>query len=221
MYQFFQRLSESFRKPRTHHATAVNSQDWSRSHHSGSTQISEPNIPEETYSPIHIPDAPKTAQNVLKVSLMTLSSVACNIPFGAVLSSVIDPLLNITDRIEQTSSNTRGLIELATRIELLTPVVSKTAKERSARDRFIVDALNQELQSITKDLGDARSQGKFEQFFNSTDNASSLARHNAALTKMIADSTFVTVHEVLQSLHDLEESKFLQLGTQGRWPLLP
>jgi hypothetical protein len=42
---------------------------------------------------------------------------------------------------------------------------------------------------MTKDLNDALSQGKLEQFFNGTENASSLAKHNNHLAQMIADAT--------------------------------
>jgi hypothetical protein len=61
-----------------------------------SAQLTERTLHEETY----IPETPHTGRNVLKFALSTLSSVSSNIPFGSVLSSVIDPLLNIINRIE-------------------------------------------------------------------------------------------------------------------------
>ncbi|KAJ6532788.1 hypothetical protein DFH09DRAFT_1092782 [Mycena vulgaris] len=64
MYQFFKRLSKSFRK--TPHAAAVNSQDWSRSHHSGSTQISEPNIHNTTLTKMIADSTFVTIHEVLK-----------------------------------------------------------------------------------------------------------------------------------------------------------
>ncbi|KAF7296447.1 hypothetical protein HMN09_01051100 [Mycena chlorophos] len=51
-------------------------------------------------------------------------------PFGSVLNSAIDPLLDIMSRVEQTSENERGFVQLASRIELLTPIVAdKKAQE--------------------------------------------------------------------------------------------
>lgn len=42
----------------------------------------------------------RTSSNVLEFALRTLSSISCNIPLGGVLSSIIDPLLEITGRIK-------------------------------------------------------------------------------------------------------------------------
>ncbi|KAJ7743394.1 hypothetical protein B0H16DRAFT_1561645, partial [Mycena metata] len=150
-----------------------------------------------------------TTRNVLKFSLSTLSAISANVPFGSVLSAVIEPLLTIVGRIEQTSSNAQGLIELAARIELLSPVVSKMAE--NPRDSGIVERLRRELQSITTDLQAARLHGKLNQFFNSDDNTSSLQKHNIILAQLIADSTMVTVHEVLKEIQ--QQSKFqFELG---------
>ncbi|KAJ6610769.1 hypothetical protein B0H10DRAFT_2058953 [Mycena sp. CBHHK59/15] len=202
MATFFQRFS--FRKDRTSPVTNVNEEDGRTGNFSDRTQAFDRNFPAEPSPPTEILDAPRKARNMLKFALKTLSSVSSNIPFGSMLSSIIDPLLDITDRIEQTSANTQGLIELAARIELLTPIISEMAKDKPKQGRVVVEALKWELQSMTKDLSDASSQGKLDQFFNSTDNASSLEKHNATLAQMIADSTLVTVPEVLQSLQDLE-----------------
>ncbi|KAF7377894.1 hypothetical protein MSAN_00213100 [Mycena sanguinolenta] len=152
----------------------------------------------------YISETPHTGRNVLKFSLKTLSSVSSNIPFGSVLSSVIDPLLDIVGRIEQTSVNNQGLIELAARIERLSPLVSEMASDKLQQGRLIVEALERELQSMTRDLDDARSQGQIDQFFNGTDNASFLTKHNNHLTQIIADATLATTHDVLRSVQDLE-----------------
>ncbi|KAJ7450534.1 hypothetical protein FB451DRAFT_1285452 [Mycena latifolia] len=149
-------------------------------------------------------EAPRTARNALILALQTLSSVARNTPIGAFLSSAIDALLDIANRIEQVAGNTQGLAELAARIEFLTPIVSEMLEDSPEKSRVVINALRRELQSITEDLNDAISQNKLEQFFNSADTASSVAKHNTTLAQMIADSTFVAVHEVLKSLHDLE-----------------
>jgi len=157
---------------------------------------------------------PPTASNALKFSLKALSIAASNIPFGGALSSVIDPLLYTMDRLDLVSTNTQEVVELAARIKLLTPIVDEMSKNPSEKGRGIVEAIERELQSITNDLNDARSQGRLGKFFNSVDNASSLNKHNAALAQLIADSTLATVHEVLSSLHDLE-SKLQQPGAEG------
>ncbi|KAF8174603.1 hypothetical protein K438DRAFT_1980068 [Mycena galopus ATCC 62051] len=187
----------SLRKSRTH--SVANKEDGRESDLLERAETTERNV-HDTY----IPETPHTGRNVLKFALKTLSSVSSNIPFGSVLSSVIDPLLDIADGIEQTSVNSQGLVELAARIELLSPLVSEMARDTPQQGRFIVEALQWELQSTTKDLDDAQSQGRLDQFFNGTDNASSLAKHNNHLAQMIADATLATVHDVLQSLQDLE-----------------
>ncbi|KAJ7097437.1 hypothetical protein C8R44DRAFT_812231 [Mycena epipterygia] len=185
------------------------------------------NFPEDTRPPVDSPgpEAPHTTWNALKLALTTLSSVSSNIPLGATLSSIIDPLLAIAGRIEQTATNKKGLVELAARIELLSPIVSEMARTNPRQGQRVIQALKGELQSITEDLDAASSRGKLDQFFNSTDNASSLAMHNTILAQMIADSTLVTVHEVLKTIQDLEHSKMLQsalpIGTEGVLSLHP
>ncbi|KAJ6482965.1 hypothetical protein C8R47DRAFT_1073534 [Mycena vitilis] len=137
---------------------------------------------ETTASPTSITQSPPdpTARNVLKFALLTLSSVTNNLPL--------------------TSDNARGLNELAARIELLTPIVSEMAETNPSQGRTIVEALQRELQSITRDLEVASSQGRLSRFFNSADIASSLEKHNM-------NRKFVTVHEVLKSLREREPSR--------------
>ncbi|KAJ7450639.1 hypothetical protein FB451DRAFT_1410327 [Mycena latifolia] len=144
--------------------------------------------------------------NVLTATLRTLSSVSSNVPFGS-LSSVIEPLLDITGCNQQVSANAQGLTELAARIELITPIVSDMATNKPEEGRAFVESLRRELESIMKDLSDAHAQGKLEQFFNSAGDASSLAKHNMTLAQMIADSTLVTIQDILKTLHDIEHSK--------------
>ncbi|KAJ7502692.1 hypothetical protein B0H11DRAFT_2188470 [Mycena galericulata] len=184
--------------------------------------------PEEKHPPTQSrgSEATHTAINVLKLALTTLSAVSSNIPLAGVLSGVIDPLLAIADRIQQTSDNQKGLVELSARIELLAPVLSETGNNRRIQGQ-LVEALNRllerrvlyrELYSIKEDLDAASSRGTLAQFFNSEDNSSSLAKHNATLTQMIADSTFSTVNEVLKNVQALEW-KFSQsppaVGAEG------
>ncbi|KAJ7504840.1 hypothetical protein B0H11DRAFT_2273094 [Mycena galericulata] len=181
--------------------------------------LSVQDCPEEKHPPTQSrgSEATHTAINVLKLALTTLSAVSSNIPLAGVLSGVIDPLLAIADRIQQTSDNQKGLVELSARIELLAPVLSETGHNRRIQGQ-LVEALNRELYSIKEDLDAASSRGTLAQFFNSEDNSSSLAKHNATLTQMIADSTFATVNEVLKNVQALEW-KFSQspptVGAEG------
>ncbi|KAJ7504850.1 hypothetical protein B0H11DRAFT_1979621 [Mycena galericulata] len=161
--------------------------------------LSAQNRPKEE----HPSKATQQASNALKLALMTLSTVSSHVPLGGVLSGVITSLLHIADRIKQTSDNQKGLVELAARIELLAPILSETGNNRRIQGPF-VEALNQELQSMKEDLDTASSRGTLARFFNSEDNSSSLAKHNATLTQMIANSTFVTVNEVLKDVQILK-----------------
>ncbi|KAJ7894329.1 hypothetical protein B0H14DRAFT_2683988, partial [Mycena olivaceomarginata] len=126
------------------------------------------------------PETPNTGRNALKFALKTLSSISSNIPFGSVLSGVIDPLLDIADRIELTPDNTRGFIELAARIQLLSPLVSKMARDKPEQCQPIVEALQASIM------------------------LPSLAKHNNRLAQMIADATLAEVYEVLQWLQYVE-----------------
>ncbi|KAJ7873138.1 hypothetical protein B0H14DRAFT_3860236 [Mycena olivaceomarginata] len=149
------------------------------------------------------PETVRTASNALEFALRTLSGITSGIPLGGTLRGIINPLLEIAGRIEQTSVNEKGLAKLAARIEYITPIVNDVAHTNQA----IVQELQQELVSITQDLNVASSKGKLNQFFNSADNASALEGHNTALDRLIAGSTFVTVNEVRKSLREIERSK--------------
>ncbi|KAJ7672352.1 hypothetical protein DFH06DRAFT_1176074 [Mycena polygramma] len=179
--QFLRRLSNKARK---NSVPAVN------------TDVSRQESIYRTSSPANMAG---TAGNVLKFALETLSCVSANIPLGGVLSSVIDPLLAIAERIE-------GLVKLAAAacIELLTPLVSKMAEKNLTQGRPTIEDLRQELHSITTELEEARTRGKVNQFSNSIDNASVLEKHNQALAQMIAAATFATLQDVLESLRELE-----------------
>ncbi|KAJ7325555.1 hypothetical protein DFH08DRAFT_886877 [Mycena albidolilacea] len=154
--------------------------------------------------PLITPETVRTESNVLDFALRTLSTISSGIPLGEALSGIIEPLLEITGRIQQSSVNEHGLIRLAARIVRITPIVAGLAKTNPSKGQAIVLDLLRELVLITKDLDAARSQGKLNQFFNGADNASSLETHNMALAKMIADSTLATVNEVLRSLREIE-----------------
>ncbi|KAJ7116370.1 hypothetical protein C8R44DRAFT_739096 [Mycena epipterygia] len=139
-------------------------------------------------------DPHTVARNILKVALQALSSVAINIPFDASLGSVIDPFLDSVDRSEQIWSNV-NVFGLAARIDVLTSIVPELAQNRPDQGRGVVEVLKRELQSITRDLDAARSQGKLEEFFNSDTAASSLAGHNMKLCQLIVASTRCPQHD--------------------------
>ncbi|KAF7354761.1 hypothetical protein MSAN_01390300 [Mycena sanguinolenta] len=150
----------------------------------------------------------RTAANALYFALQALSSISEGDPLMGVLSGTIGPLLEVTARIKQTSSNAHALAELAARIERLAPILRQIAHDDPAKGQDLVENLQQTLTSMTTDLEAANSRGKPNWLFNNrVDNASILQKYNTALSRMIANSTFVTVQEVAKSLRD---------RTQGR-----
>ncbi|KAF7331195.1 hypothetical protein MSAN_02438200 [Mycena sanguinolenta] len=153
----------------------------------------------------------KTAANVLVFSLKTLGTLSGSIPMVGALGGIIDALLGVVGQVQQTSTNEQSLVQLAARIERLTPIVSKMAESDPERGKGIVENLHKELAGMTQQLNAAKAEGKLDRFFNSTDNSAILDNHNMALDQMIADSTFLTVHDIAKSVRDLENSKMQQL----------
>ncbi|KAF7373303.1 hypothetical protein MSAN_00539600 [Mycena sanguinolenta] len=167
---------------------------------------SEPFLPAKKPEPKTNGEISRTASNMLKYALTTLSMISSSIPVAGILGSVIDPILDITERIEQTSDNAAGLTQLALRIERLTPIVIQMAESEPA----IIEKLRKELALITAELTAAHSKGKLNQFFNSVDNASTLNKHNTALDRLIADCTLATVQEIARYFRELSNSKLRQ-----------
>ncbi|KAJ7634530.1 hypothetical protein FB45DRAFT_909110 [Roridomyces roridus] len=159
-----------------------------------------------------------TAKNVVKTALATLSATSSNIPICGIISSVIDPLLLIMTQVDLTSANVEGLVELAARIERLTPLVADMAEVNSVsdRERSFIDDLTCELQSIRTDVLDAQAQGMLTRFFNSHDDAAGLAKHNATLAQLIADATLVNVQEVRRTLRNMERSASMPMPLLGQ-----
>ncbi|KAJ7461004.1 hypothetical protein B0H11DRAFT_161273 [Mycena galericulata] len=133
-------------------------------------------------------NTPNTALNALKFTLQTLSSVSANVPMGSGLSSVIDTFLAVLTRIQQTSANAQGLAQLAERINHITPIIMSEDASLPSKGQ-IVEALQRELQLITKDLEASRSRGKLQQFFDSSENAACLAQHNMSLMQIVTTAT--------------------------------
>ncbi|KAJ7927248.1 hypothetical protein B0H13DRAFT_1971246 [Mycena leptocephala] len=144
------------------------------------------------------PEEPQTARNALKLALETLRTISATIPMGSALSGVIDSMLAVTNRIEQCSANTHGFIQIAARIEHIMGILSETPNQG------LLDELHEELQSIMADLEVASSLGKLDQFFNTTQNASCIAKHNARLTQIICTTATINTFEILKSIQDLE-----------------
>ncbi|KAJ6557635.1 hypothetical protein B0H19DRAFT_1261240 [Mycena capillaripes] len=143
-------------------------------------------------------ERPQTARNALKLALETLRSISATIPMGSALSGVIDSFLAVTNRIEQRSANTYGFIQVAARIERIVGILSDTPNQG------LIDDLHEELQSITADLKAASSLGKLDQFFNSTQNAACITKHNERLTQIICTASTINTFEILKSIQALE-----------------
>ncbi|KAJ7873089.1 hypothetical protein B0H14DRAFT_3438530 [Mycena olivaceomarginata] len=166
--------------------------------------------PDQDSPPKNIdPETVRTAPNDLDLALRALSTISSGILLGGTrtLSGIFEPLLEVTERIEKTPANAQGIAQLAARIERITPIVNEMAHMNASKGQTIVQELQRELASMTQDLEDAGSKGKLDQFFGSADKGSPLERHNTALAELIADSTLVTVNEVLRSLREIERSK--------------
>ncbi|KAF8134667.1 hypothetical protein K438DRAFT_1787195 [Mycena galopus ATCC 62051] len=165
---------------------------------------------EKKSRPLTSTETRRIASNVLYFALQTLSSISNNVPVAGALSGIIEPLLDITSCIEQSSVNAQGLIQLATRIERLTPIIEEMAKSDLDRGQAIILGLQAELASMATALKAASQRGELNQFFNSADDASALSKYNMVLAQMIADSMVhlqFSAMEVLKSLRDLETSK--------------
>ncbi|KAJ7835353.1 hypothetical protein B0H14DRAFT_2796630 [Mycena olivaceomarginata] len=141
----------------------------------------------------------QTSKNAVKFVLETLNSVSSNIPFGSILGGVLQPLLAVTVRIEQTSENAEGLLQLAACIRGITQIL-----ESGKPNEGLVKDLKRELRSITKDLNATTSRRKLWQFLDSLDIVSSLAKHNNRLTQMICTATLSDSHRVLTILTEIQ-----------------
>ncbi|KAJ7147223.1 hypothetical protein C8R46DRAFT_1359762 [Mycena filopes] len=169
-------------------------------------------------SPVSDFVAPKTALNGLIFALTTLSTVSKNIPAGKVLSAVIDPLLAITKRLEQSSANAKGFVALSTRLDLIRPMVSQMTKsELEPHQKVVLDALEGVLKSITSELAAVSTQKQLSQFFNSEDNTSSIAKHNTTLTQIIVDATYYGVQVTLRNLERMR----LEQSSRAEGPNAP
>ncbi|KAF7331185.1 hypothetical protein MSAN_02437100 [Mycena sanguinolenta] len=190
------------------------------------SSASDDKLVEENFRPNE--GTSETAANVLVFSLKTLSNISGSISKVGALSGITDALLSvvgqvqvrpvatildsITIRVQQTPANEQSLVQLAARIERLTTIVTESDPEQR---KDIVEKLQKELASMTEELNAAKDKGKLSQFFNSTDNSTILQNHNIALDQMIADSSFLTVHEIPKSIRDLENSKIRPEITGG------
>ncbi|KAJ6587895.1 hypothetical protein B0H19DRAFT_1057195 [Mycena capillaripes] len=116
-FQFPHRFS--VRRRRTNPVTKEQDASEPESDLLDNAESTEQNLHEDTYNL----QTSHTGRNVLKFALSTLGSVSSNIPFSSVLSSVIDPLLDIVNRCERGSTtllNTKpNRILLETKLSVL------------------------------------------------------------------------------------------------------
>ncbi|KAF7299243.1 hypothetical protein MIND_00873000 [Mycena indigotica] len=160
-----------------------------------------------------LPTPPSIAKNIFVVSLQTLGSVSRNIPFCTALNGVIEPLLDVLNRLDQSMWNQRALADLAARIDSLRMIV---ARSEASNGQVVIERLQRELASIQRDLEQAMAQGKVAQFFNSNDDASAISRHNDVLTTIIIDSTFENVSQLSETVHNLRVSQVSSLQQTGQ-----
>jgi hypothetical protein len=109
--------------------------------------------------------------------------------------AMFDSQLVLTCCFQQCSANTHGFIQIAARIEHIMGILSETPNQGlldelhesvTPRVKYYCDlSVLRELRSIMADLEVASSLGKLDQFFNTTQNASCIAKHNARLTQII------------------------------------
>ncbi|KAJ6587891.1 hypothetical protein B0H19DRAFT_1057192 [Mycena capillaripes] len=111
-------VSDKLRTPGDHRL-GLSIKAW----HERATCAEQPNKISTT---THIPETLHTGRNVLKFALSTPSSVSSYILFGSVLSSVIDPLLDIFNRIEDYT--------YVNAIENVEERVNDAAQHRTERD---------------------------------------------------------------------------------------
>ncbi|KAF8174632.1 hypothetical protein K438DRAFT_113820 [Mycena galopus ATCC 62051] len=129
MATLFRHIKRSFRLPST-----------KKQSDNGEKSESKQSLPqnEKKSRPLISTEARRTASNALYFALKTLSSISNNVPMAGALGAIIEPLLDITSRIEQSSVNAEGLIQLAARIERLAPIVEEMAKRDPDRGQVII-----------------------------------------------------------------------------------
>ncbi|KAJ7844257.1 hypothetical protein B0H14DRAFT_1000715 [Mycena olivaceomarginata] len=166
---------------------------------------------------------PNIAWAAFKVMNLALEALDCYRPLG---SSVVGPIMRIMAQFQPVSTNRQGLIELTSRFELIKSAIDKLGEDGLHEEsRVTVDALRRELvslmdelndnQSTTDDVTNAHLQARLERFFNHTDSASPLRKHNMALAHIIAKAMSVPIDAVLGCLHNLQRSKLSQVA-QGQ-----
>ncbi|KAF8150308.1 hypothetical protein K438DRAFT_442351 [Mycena galopus ATCC 62051] len=138
------------------------------------------------------PNAVQTASNALQAALQ--ASVSGSPSVRAILSPSIIDLVAITKRVE-TTVDAQGFIKLAGRIELLISIVSEMGGKNPIAGQALLKDLQREIQLITKDLQEASSQGKLDQFLNVAHDLSPLEKHNVTLTQMLTDCEVFTAPE--------------------------
>ncbi|KAK7002063.1 hypothetical protein R3P38DRAFT_2648248 [Favolaschia claudopus] len=151
----------------------------------------------------------QTETNVLTAALRALGTVSSHIPVLGMLNSVIEPVLALTEQVQQTADNMENLVQLSSRVEYLTEVIQK-----SDNQEIIGERLRGELLRMQEDLGGAHKEQWLGQFFNSRDNAAMIKKHNNNLLAMITENTLMGVDQIMKKLKDIEQSKLSTFGAQ-------
>ncbi|KAF8218846.1 hypothetical protein L208DRAFT_1419322 [Tricholoma matsutake] len=140
-----------------------------------------------------------TVLNALKLAIQIVADAPV-LGIGFAMSG----LLTIIGKVQETSGNTQGFLNLATRMENLQPIFSKMKDmEVKGTTVDIFKKLEVKINSLTAEIERERSNGTLAKFFNSTDDASSLKSHNDHLDQIIHGTNLaitVDIHHEVQKL---------------------
>ncbi|KAF8240893.1 hypothetical protein L208DRAFT_1383883 [Tricholoma matsutake] len=137
------------------------------------------------------PTSGSTAKDTALNALKLVMQIVADAPVPGI-KVAMSGLLTIIGKVQETSGNTQGFLNLAMRMESLKPIVSKmkdTEGECTTMDIF--KKLEVEINSLTAEIERAKSNGTLAKFFNSTDDASSLKSHNDNLDQIIHGASWL------------------------------
>ncbi|KAF8233063.1 hypothetical protein L208DRAFT_1396393, partial [Tricholoma matsutake] len=147
------------------------------------------------------PTSGSTAKDTVLNALMLAMQIVADAPVPGI-KIAMSGLLTIIVKVQETSGNTQGFLNLATRMENLQRVFSKMKDmEVEGTTVDIYQKLEVEINSLTAEMKRARSNGTLAKFFNSTDDASSLKSHNDHLDQIIHVANLsitVDIHQEVQ-----------------------
>ncbi|KAF8222837.1 hypothetical protein L208DRAFT_1412805 [Tricholoma matsutake] len=131
------------------------------------------------------PTSSSTAKDTALNTLKLVMQIMADAPMPGI-KVAMSGLLTIIGKVQETSGNTQGFLNLATWMENLQPIFSKMKDmEVEGTTADIFKELEVKINSLTAEMEWARSNGTLAKFFNSTDDASSLKSHNDHLNQII------------------------------------